>query len=152
MNLTSETMRPPIQPKPAQRNNELLSCQWGGCGGCSCFLFMVFSLLQYGLIDMIDWLVLVLIYGFLAFIVGRLDCGILLTGISTIGGIGFISYGNYRMKKDYNCYGHSLLSIEEVPLFTCICLSPLRTIQHLLPMQVMQTSLSLLWQWKLTLY
>ena len=91
---------------------------------------MVFSLLQYGLIDMIDWLVSVLIYGFLAFIVGRLDCGILLTGISTIGGIGFISYGNYRMKKDYNCYCHSLLRIEEVPLFTCICLSPLRTIQH----------------------
>ena len=27
------------------------------------------------------------------------------------------------MKKDYNRYCHSLLRIEEVPLFTCICLS-----------------------------
>lgn len=34
------------------------------------------------------------------------------------------------MKKDYNRYCHSLLKIEEVSLFTCICLSPLRTIQH----------------------
>ena len=39
------------------------------------------------------------------------------------------------MKKDYNRYCHSLLRIEEVPLFTCICLSLLRTIQHLLDLQ-----------------
>lgn len=68
---------------------------------------------------MIDWL---LIYGFLPLIVKRLDCGILLLGISPPVGIGGISYGNYRMKKSYNRYGHSLLRIEEVPfLFVFVC-------------------------------
>ncbi len=34
----------------------------------------------------------------------------------------FISYGNYRMKKDYNRCCHSLLRIEEVPLlFVFVC-------------------------------
>ena len=38
--------------------------------------------------DWYDWLVSVLIYGFLSLIVGRLNCGISLTGISPLVGIG----------------------------------------------------------------
>ena len=35
---------------------------------------------------------------------------------------GFISYSNYRIKKDYNRYSHSPLRIEKVPfLFVCVC-------------------------------
>ncbi len=63
-----------------------------------------------------------LIAVFLPLIDVGLNCGIARCVFLCLWELEFISYGNYRMKKDYNCCCHSLLRIEEIPLlFGFVC-------------------------------